>query len=418
MPAILIGTLDTKAEEVGFVRDLLRAAGLETLVIDVGTGTEPGFAPDITREAVLRAAGTTLADVVARGDRGDAVAAAARGAAEVVAGLRQEGRVEGVLALGGSAGTSIGAAAMQTLPLGMPKVLVSTLASGQTRPYVGGSDLILVPAVCDLAGLNRINRTVLTNATNALIGMIAGRRARPIVDDSTRPVVTATMFGVTTPCVTAARRELEATGLEVVVFHATGVGGMAMEALIRAGRVSAVLDLTTTELADEVAGGVMSAGPDRLHAAVAAGLPQVLSVGAVDMVNFGPPESVPESYRGRLLHRHNPQVTLMRTTVDENREIGRRIADALRPARAATVVLLPLGGVSALDAPGRPFHDAAADSVLFATIRDELSDHPQVEVIELDAHINDPAFASRAAQELIRVLRTSAASEADTRSRP
>lgn len=418
MPAILIGTLDTKAEEVGFVRDLLRAAGLETLVIDVGTGTEPGFAPDITREAVLRAAGTTLAEVAARGDRGDAVAAAARGAAEVVAGLCEAGRVEGVFALGGSAGTSIGAAAVQTLPLGVPKVLVSTLASGQTRPYVGGSDLILVPAVCDLAGLNRITRTVLTNATNALIGMIAGRRAQPILDDAARPVVTATMFGVTTPCVTAARRELEATGLEVVVFHATGVGGRAMEALIRAGRVSAVLDLTTTELADEVAGGVMSAGPDRLHAAVAAGLPQVLSVGAVDMVNFGPPETVPECYRGRLLHRHNPQVTLMRTTADENREIGRRIAGALRTARAATVVLLPLGGVSALDAPGRPFHDPAADSVLFATIRDELSDHPQVEIIELDAHINDPAFASRAAQELIRVLRTSAASEADTRSRP
>jgi uncharacterized protein (UPF0261 family) len=403
MPAIVIGTLDTKAEEVGFVRSALESAGYEVLVIDVGTGSEPGLAADITREAVLRAAGTTLADVQSRGDRGEAVAAAARGVAEVVAGLWETGRVEGVIALGGSAGTSIGSAAMGVLPLGVPKVLVSTLASGQTRPYVGGSDLVMIPSVCDLAGLNRISRVVLSNAVSALMGMMAGRRGAGASEESSRPLVTATMFGVTTPCVTAARRRLEAAGYEVVVFHATGVGGQAMESLIREGRVSAVLDLTTTELADEIAGGVMSAGPERLSAAVVARIPQVVSVGAVDMVNFGPPETVPERYRSRRLHRHNPQVTLMRTTIEENGAIGRRLAEALRLAQVPTVVLLPLRGVSALDAPGQPFHDPTADQALFEAISAGLAGHPCVRIVEVDAHINDPAFSDRAAAELIRL---------------
>jgi uncharacterized protein (UPF0261 family) len=404
MAVVLIGTLDTKGEELAFARDRLRAEGLATLVIDAGSAGPPAFAPDIEREAVFRAAGTTPEEIKGRGDRGHAVARAAEGVAAVVKDLYERGQVDGVLAIGGSAGTTIGTAAMRALPFGLPKVMVSTLASGQTRPYVGGSDLALFPSVADVAGLNRLTRTVLGNAAGALAGMVRGRAAVAEAARSDRPLVTATMFGVTTPCVTQARRVLEANGFEVVVFHATGVGGQAMEALIRDGQVAGVLDLTTTELADEQVGGVLSAGPERLQAAARAGVPQVVSVGALDMVNFGPIATVPERFRGRTLHVHNPTVTLMRTTPEECAAIGRRMAEVLADARGPTVVLLPRGGVSALDAPGQAFHDPAADAALFDALERGLAGHPRVRLVPRDEHINDPAFAAAAAGALLDLL--------------
>jgi uncharacterized protein (UPF0261 family) len=406
MAIVLVGTLDTKGRELQFVRELIGKHGLDTVVIDAGSVGPPVFEPDIRREDVFQRAGTTLDDVVARGDRGEAVAKAAEGVAAIVEDLVAKTAVEGVFGLGGSAGTTIGTSAMRRVPFGVPKVMVTTLASGQTRPYLAGSDIALFPSVADVAGLNRITRTVLANAASALFGMVTQRRASPPRAEPTdRPVVSATMFGVTTPCVDRARQTLESKGCEVIVFHATGVGGQAMEGLIRDGQIAGVLDITTTELADELVGGVLSAGPDRLEAAGRRGVPQVVSVGALDMVNFGPMATVPERFTERKLHVHNPTITLMRTTPDENAALGRRIAEVLSRATGPTVLLVPRGGVSALDAPGRPFYDPAADTALFDALQAGLAGHPRVRLEFRDEHINDPAFADTAAIRLLELMK-------------
>jgi uncharacterized protein (UPF0261 family) len=399
MAVILIGTLDTKGIEVGFVRDLLAAKGIETLVIDAGSLDPPRIDADIARDRVFSAAGTTLDDLRASGDRGFAVAAASRGVEAMVRELAIRGQVDGVIGLGGSAGTMIGTSAMRALPFGVPKVMVSTLASGQVGPFVGGSDIFMLHSVVDVAGLNRLTRAVLGNAANAMSGMIARRAECDHTEDESR-LIAATMFGVTTPCVDRARKALETQGWEVLVFHATGVGGRAMEGLIRDGRIAGVLDLTTTELADELVGGILSAGPDRLESAGRAGIPQVVSVGALDMVNFGPLETVPERFRDRLFHVHNANVTLMRTTPSENAEIGRRMAEILSRAMGPTTVILPLGGVSGLDLPGKPFHDPEADAALFGAIRSGLSRSTRVRLIERPESINDPSFADASAEAM------------------
>jgi len=397
---VLIGTLDTKGRELAFARDLIRAQGLETLVVDAGSLGPPTIEPDVSRADLFRLAGL---EPPAQGDRGEAVAASAEAVARVVAAWHASGRVEGVFALGGSAGTVIGTSAMRGLPFGIPKVMVSTLASGQVGPFVRGSDIAMFHPVADLAGLNRLTRTALGHAAHALAGMVnAPRPTGPA--GKPRPVIAATMFGVTTPCIERAREVLEARGFEVLVFHATGSGGRSMEGLIRDGQVDAVLDLTTTELADELVGGILSAGPDRLTAASRRGVPQVVSVGALDMVNFGPRETVPDRFAGRLFHQHNDSVTLMRTTAEENDRIGRRIGVALATSTADVVVMLPLGGVSALDAPGMPFHDPEADAALFAAIHEALDDVPNVTVVDRPYHINDPTFALQAALALQLLL--------------
>ncbi len=407
MPIVLVGTLDTKGDELGFVRDLLVAQGLETLVIDAGSVGPPGFVPDIDRAEVFRRAGTTWEAVRTRADRGHAVTEVARGVAAIAADLCAVGILQGILSIGGSAGTTIGTAAMRALPFGVPKVMVSTLASGQTRPYVAGSDLVMVHPVADLSGLNRLTRTALRNAALALAGMVKLASRPPAAEadgHADRPLIAATMFGVTTPCVDRARRGLEARGLEVVVFHATGVGGQAMEGLVRDGQVAGLLDLTTTELADELVGGVLSAGPERLEAGVRRGIPQVVSVGALDMVNFGPRTTVPERFEGRLFHVHNPSVTLMRTTPDENAALGRRMVEVLARAQAPLVVMIPGRGVSALDAPGQPFHDPAADAALFEALSSGLAGHAWVRLVVRDEHINDPGFADAAVAQLLELL--------------
>jgi uncharacterized protein (UPF0261 family) len=407
MPVLLAGTLDTKGIEFQFVRDLLHQAGVPTLVLDASVLRPPPFSPDISREEVYAAAGLRYEDVLGAGDRGRAVAAAARGTARIARDLHEQGRLEGVLGLGGSAGTTIATAAMRALPFGVPKVMVSTLASGQVRPYVGVRDVCMFHSVVDLCGLNRISRSVLTRAAGAMVGML---RATPLAGASdlsdsvagASGLCAATMFGVTTPCVEAARAAVEKGGYEVLVFHATGTGGQTMEALIHDGLIAGVLDLTTTELADELVGGVLSAGPDRLTAAALRGVPQVISLGALDMVNFGPPETVPEKFRGRRLYAHNPNVTLMRTTPEENDALGKEIAHKASAARGPTAVLVPRRGVSAIDAEGQPFWWPEADAALFASLRTWMS--PHVRLIELDLHVNDPAFAAEAARLLLEMM--------------
>ena len=403
MAVLLLGTLDTKGTEIAFVRDLLRRQGLAVLVVDTGVLGPAAFSPDVPREEVFRAAGTTLDAVRQAGDRGKAVTLAARGAAQVALDRHRRGEVEGILGLGGSAGTTIGTEAMRALPFGVPKLMVSTLASGQVRPYVGVRDILMMPSVVDVSGINRISRTVLTNAAGAMAGMVLGARSR---DDAARsedrPLLGATMFGVTTPCVEAARRVVEQAGYETLVFHATGIGGQTMESFISDGLFAGVLDLTTTELADELVGGVLSAGPDRLTAAALHGVPQVISLGALDMVNFGPPETVPQTFRGRRFYQHNPTVTLMRTTPEENDRLGKEIAQKASAAKGPTAVLMPRRGVSAIDRDGQPFWWPEADTALFQSLRNWMS--PHVRLIELDLHINDPEFAQTAARTLLEMM--------------
>jgi uncharacterized protein (UPF0261 family) len=405
MAVVLIGTLDTKGTEIHFVRDMLSQAGLPVLVLDAGSGGSPSFAADIPREEVFAAASTSLRAVQEAGDRGRAVEAAARGTARLVADLHARDSVDGVLGLGGSAGTTIATAAMRALPFGIPKLMVSTLASGQVRQWVGVRDILMLHSVVDISGLNRVSRTVLANAAHAMIGMVRGQSAatNAPAPGAEKPLLTATMFGVTTPCVEAARRVAEQVGYEVLVFHATGTGGQTMEAFIADGLIAGVLDLTTTELADELVGGILSAGPDRLTAAGLRGVPQIISLGALDMVNFGSRETVPEKFRGRRFYQHNPTITLMRTTPEENDRLGKEIAQKASAARGPTAVLVPLRGVSAIDRAGQPFWWPEADAALFQSLRNWMS--PQVPLVELDRHINDPEFAEAAAGTLLELMK-------------
>ena len=402
MAVALLGTLDTKGVEYAFLRDRLLEHGVDVVVVDAGVHEPVGITPDISRVEVAHAGGADVGELAARGDRGEAVAAMAAGAEATVLRLLAEGRLEGVLALGGSGGSSIATRAMRALPVGLPKLMVSTLASGDTRPYVGAVDVTMMYSVVDISGVNRVSARIMANAAGAIAGMV--KATVPPLE--TKPLVAASMFGVTTPCVTRARERLEELGYEVLVFHATGAGGRSLEALVQGGFLAGVLDVTTTELADELVGGVLSAGPDRLEAAGAAGLPQVVSLGALDMVNFGPRESVPARFDGRNLHVHNPTVTLMRTTPDECAELGRIIGRKLSAATGPTVLFIPLGGVSMIAVEGQPFYDAAADEALRAGLRETLA--PSVEVHERPEDVNDPAFADAMAERLDELIRAAA----------
>lgn len=390
---VLIGTLDTKGAEIGFLRAALEARGAQTLVMDVGVCGIPAIDANIAREVVAEAAGTTISALDAAGDRGRAIDAMMHGAAAKLRELHEAGEVAGVLAIGGSAGTAIGTAAMRALPVGVPKLMVSTMASGNTAPYVGSKDITMMYSVADFTGLNRISRRVLANAAAAMAGMAGQDAAAPDSASGDRPLVGATMFGVTTPCVERVRALMEEAGYELLVFHATGTGGRAMEDLVRDGLLDGVLDITTTELADELAGGVLSAGADRMEIAGTLGLPQVISVGALDMVNFGEPASVPAKFSGRLFYEHNPAVTLMRTTPEECARLGAIIARKASAATGPVTIVLPLGGVSAIDRAGQVFHDPAANDALFAAIRANIGKH--VTLIEMPEHINDDAFAQQ-----------------------
>lgn len=394
----LIGALDTKAAEYLFVKECIEAAGHRALLIDVGVLDAAPLEPDVSREAVAAAGGGDLATLRSRRDRGEAVAVMSRGAAVLLPRLYAEGRFDGVLALGGTGGTSVACAAMRALPLGVPKVMVSTVAGGDVSGYVGVHDIVMVPSIVDVSGVNRISRQVFARAAGAVCGMVEAR----VPPGQDKPLIAATMFGNTTPAVEAAKAILERQGYEVLVFHCTGSGGRTMESLIEAGQIAGVLDITTTEWADELVGGVFSAGPTRLEAAARKGVPAVVAPGCLDMVNFWAPETVPPKFQGRTFYPHNPNVTLMRTNPEENRRLGEILAEKLNASRGPVTVVLPLKGLSMIDSPGGAFWSPEADNALFTAIRSHL--RPDIPVVELDCNINDPPFAACCAKTLLESL--------------
>ena len=401
MPTVvLVGTLDTKGDEYAFLAERIRDHGVDVVLVDAGIMAEPRTTPDVTRVEVAGAAGADVAALAAAGDRGAAIATMARGAAEIVKRLHGEGRLDAIGALGGSGGSALATQAMRKLPIGVPKLMVSTVASGDTSPYVGSVDVTMMYSVVDIAGVNRVSARIIANAAGALAGM--ARATAPELGDE-RPIVVASMFGVTTPAVTTARERLEELGYEVLVFHQTGAGGGSMEKLLEGGFAVGSLDVTTTEFCDQVAGGVLGAVPERLESAGAAGIPQVVSLGALDMVNFGPMDSVPERYRDRNLYVHNPTITLMRTTPEECREIGRIVARKLNAASGPTELFIPLRGVSTISTEGGVFYDPAADADLFAVLRAEL-DSTKVVLHEVDTDLNDPQFALAMANRLHELI--------------
>lgn len=395
----VLGTFDTKGKELKFIKECIEEHGLKTLCINTGV-FEPVVEPDISSAEVAAAVGADINAIVEKRDRATATEVLAKGTEKLIPQLYAEGKFDGIISIGGSGGTSLATPAMRQLPLGVPKVMVSTMASGDVSPYVGTSDIVMIPSVVDAEGLNDISKVIFSNAANAVVGMVQNRKE---IESDGKPLLAATMFGVTTPCVKAAEDYLHEQGYDVLVFHATGTGGKCMEALIDQGFIKGVLDLTTTEWCDEVVGGVLNAGPGRLTAAGKNGIPQVVSVGALDMVNFGPMDTVPAQFKDRNLYKHNPTVTLMRTTADELKSIGHEIATRLADATGKTTLMLPLKGVSMIDVEGQPFYDAEADKVLFDTLRTELADS-NVEIVELDTDINDKEFAVAAAKKLISLL--------------
>ena len=397
----LIGTFDTKGLEFQFLKNQIESEGISTLTINAGILSDPLLKPDISAEDLARASGTSLDELRQEADRGNSIATMAEGAAKIVTQLWDAQKINSIISLGGSAGTTIATTAMRTLPVGTPKVMVSTLASGDTSPYVGTKDITMVYSVVDIAGINSISRQILTNAANAIAGMTT--KEQQLTNKGDKPLIAATMFGVTTPCVTKARETLEKNGYEVLVFHATGTGGRAMEDLIRSGFIAGVLDATTTELADELVGGILSAGPHRLEAAGEVGIPQVIAPGALDMVNFAGQNTIPEKFQDRTFYQHNPTVTLMRTTVEENANLGEIMAKKLNRAKSPTTILIPSKGVSAIDKDGQPFHDPEAIQAWTKNLQSNLDQ--KVNLIETQSHINDDEFAEKLALTLLEKLK-------------
>jgi uncharacterized protein (UPF0261 family) len=392
----VLGTLDSKGEEHAFVAALIAQHGHKPLLIDVGTGGPATVQPDITREQVAAAAGIDLAALMAKKDRGECVVAMTKAAPACVAKLAAEGRIHGIISLGGGGGTAIGTAAMRALPLGFPKLMVSTLAAGNVAPYLGTKDITMMPSIADVAGLNRLSRVIFTRAAGAICGMVS---VTPEVGAS-KPLIVASQFGNTTTCVTEAKKVLEAAGYEVLVFAATGTGGRIMESVIESGIVSGVLDVTTTEWADELVGGNLNAGPDRMDAAAKANIPVVVAPGCLDMVNFGEMASIPEKFKGRNFYIHNPQITLMRTTADECHQLGAIVAKKANAYAAGTAIMIPRKAISVISAVGQPFHDAAADEALFSALKA----NAKVPVQEFDLAINDKEFAQACAYKLIELI--------------
>lgn len=395
----LLGALDTKGAEYGFVKQAIESCGLNTLLIDVGILAPPVVEPDVTRHEVARAAGADIQTLAAKQDRGEAVAAMSRGAAALLPKLYAEGKFDGILALGGTGGTSVACSAMRSLPLGVPKVMVSTVAGTDVSGYVGVRDIVMIPSIVDVSGVNKISREVFARAAGAICGMVQ----TVVPQGQDKPLVTASMFGNTTPVVEAAKAIVEDAGYEVLVFHCTGTGGRTMESLIEAGMISGVLDITTTEWADDLVGGVFSAGSTRLEAAARAGVPAIVVPGCVDMVNFWAPETVPDKFQGRKFYPHNPNVTLMRTDVEENERLGEIMAEKLNMSKGPVTVLIPLRGVSMIDSPGGPFWWPEADQALNDSLKANL--RPDIPVIEMDNNINDPEFAARCAEVLLASMK-------------
>lgn len=396
---VILGALDTKGSEFTFIKQLIEKEGVDTLVVDFGTMGEPDFEPEVKRDEVAAAGGGDLPYLASGEHKDEAMETMANGLAVVVRKLYDEGKLGGVIGMGGTGGTSIATAAMRVLPVGVPKVMVSTVAGGDVSAYAGTKDITFIPSIVDVAGINSISRTVFANAAGAIAGMV---KLDAPQTGKERPLVTASMFGNTTTCVERARLVVEKDGYEVLIFHATGIGGRTMESLITDGYIAGSMDITTTEIADEVCGGVFRSGPERCMAASLAGIPAVIVPGCVDMANFGSIDTVPQRYEGRNLYQWNPNVTLLRTNVQENIRIGETIADAVNQATAPTTILLPMKGVSMLDSKGDRFWDPEADRACFNAIKSKL--RADIPVQELDYNINDPTFADSAANTLLQMM--------------
>ena len=400
----LVGTLDTKAEDYAWLKERLAELGVGVLAVDVGSFSTNDLA-DITADEVIAAAGEDAEKLRERRDRGEMMAVMGRGAAKIVQKLAEEGRIHGILAVGGSGGSSVAAPAMQAVPVGFPKLLVSTMASGDVSPYVGETDTTIMYSVVDVAGVNRISAMVLGNAAAGIAGMAKAYEARlTSTSGAHRPLVGLSMFGLTTPAADEARKTLTELGYEVLVFHATGAGGRAMEKLIESGLLAGVCDLTTTELADDLVGGVLSAGPERLEMAGRMGTPQVVSLGALDMVNFGPKDTVSSKFDGRTFVVHNPTVTLMRTSRSETEELGRRIGTKLAAATGPSELFIPTNGLSGIDVEGGPFYDPEADAALFDAVKTNL-EGSGVPIHEHECAVNDEGFGRAMAERLHELIR-------------
>ncbi len=397
---VIVGALDTKGEEFAYVKALLKKKHCKTIVVDFGVLGEPAFEPDISRGTVAAAGGGSIEHFRFGEHKDEAMQVMGAGLAMIVRQLYDAGQLDGIIGMGGSGGTSIATAGMRTLPVGVPKLMVSTIGGGDVSAYTGSKDITFMPSIVDVAGFNRISRLIYTNAAGAIAGMVSVSAPE---ETSDKPLVVASMFGNTTKAVDHARSLLENSGYEVLVFHATGSGGKTMESLIADGLITASLDMTTTELADEVCGGVLSSGPDRCWAASRAGIPAVLVPGCVDMANFWGMDTVPEKYKGRNLYQWNPNVTLMRTNVEENMKMGEMLAAAANAATAPVQILLPLQGVSQLDSLGGAFWDPEADRACYEAIKRNL--RPDIPVIEIDHNINDPEFSGQVAETLLRMLK-------------
>lgn len=397
---VIVGALDTKGKEFLYVKELIEKEGLKTLVVDFGVMGVPEFQPDISRQEVARQGGGDLAAVASGQHKDAAMKLMAAGLKAVVSGLYADGKLDGVIGMGGSGGTSIATTAMRALPVGVPKVMVSTIGGGDVSAFAGSKDIVFIPSIVDVAGINSISQTIYTNAAGAIAGMVKMEQPKAA---AAKPLISASMFGNTTKCVDRARGILENAGYEVLVFHATGAGGKTMESLISDGYIVASLDITTTELADEVCGGVFSAGPERGLAAARKGIPAILVPGCVDMANFGGIGTVPEKYKSRNLYEWNPNVTLLRTNVEENRKMGEMLAAAANASTAPVAIILPLKGVSMLDSPGERFWDPEADGACYDAIRQNL--RPGIRVVESDHNINDPEFADLCANTLLEMLK-------------
>jgi len=397
---VLVGSLDTKGEEFSLVRDLIEKAGVQTLVVDFGVMGKPAFKPDVSRNEVAEAAEADLAHLSSGSHKDEAMEAMARGLAVVVRRLYDEGKLDGVIGMGGSGGTSLATTAMRTLPVGVPKVMVSTVGGGDVSAYAGTRDITFMPSIVDVAGINSVSRNIYANAAGAIAGMVQ-TDAPP--GGAELPLITASMFGNTTTAVDHARGLVENQGYEVLVFHATGAGGRTMESLIADGYIKGSLDITTTELADTVCGGVFDAGPERCLAASRAGIPAVIVPGCVDMANFGGIETVPDKYKDRNLYQWNPDVTLLRTNPEENRKIGEILAAAANESTAPVAFLFPMKGVSMLDSEGERFWDPEADGACFDAIREGVE--KGISIVELDHNINDPEFSGAAAEMLLKMLK-------------
>ena len=397
---VIAGALDTKGEEFAFVKNLIAASGLTPLLVDFGVLGAPAIQADISNVEVARAGGGDLQHLRASRDKAEAMKVMTAGLTVIVRELFAKGQLQGMFSMGGTGGTAIATAAMRSLPVGIPKVMVSTVGGGDTSAYIGSRDIMIMPSVVDVAGINRISRTIYANAASAIAGMVMNETKS---SGSERPMIAASMFGNSTPCVDRSRLEFEKQGFEVLVFHATGAGGRTMQGLVDDGVIQGIFDITTTELADEVCGGIFSAGPDRLMMASSRNIPLVLAPGCVDMCNFGARDTVPRHYQGRNLYEWNSNVTLMRTNVEENLKIGEMLATTANLAKGPVAVLIPLQGVSMLDQPGGPFWDTEADHSCFEAIRRNLRGDINFE--EVDANINDPQFADRATEILLGMIK-------------